>query len=493
MKVAIAASEVAPFAKSGGLADVIGSLPKALLKLGCEVKVFLPKYSSVDDEKYNLHYVSLVGEMHIRIGGQVRIVHVLETKLPGSKVEVYMIDCPHYFYRPYMYTIDPDEHERFMLFSKAVIETLQRLQWTPDVIHCNDWQTGLIPAMIKDNYSWDTMFHQTATIMSIHNLAYQGRFSPDIRFTAESRGDWYYPGGPYEFFDSFCFLKAGISFSELISTVSETYAGEIQTPEYGEGMHVLLNEHASDLTGILNGIDDDVWNPKTDKHIFANYTIETLEKKEINKFNLIKQTNIKYVQGKPLIGIISRMVDQKGFDLMAEVFNQLVELDAQWIILGSGEDRYEQMAAAMERAAPDRIWTYIGFSNELAHQIEAGADIFLMPSRFEPCGLNQMYSLKYGTVPIVRKTGGLADTVKDWDEYKWDHNSEEGNGFVFKDTTGLSMLSTIWRCVHAYYNYPDVWKKIQHNGMSRDFSWKTSAKKYIELYLRAINKRRGIL
>lgn len=184
------------------------------------------------------------------------------------------------------------------------------------------------------------------------------------------------------------------------------------------------------------------------------------------------------------------MVDQKGFDLMAEVFNQLIALDAQWIILGSGEDRYEQMAAAMERAAPDRIWTYIGFSNELAHQIEAGSDIFLMPSRFEPCGLNQMYSLKYGTVPIVRKTGGLADTVKDWDEYKWDHNSEEGNGFVFKDSTGQSMLSTIWRCVHAYYNYPDVWKKIQQNGMSRDFSWKVSAKKYIELYQRAINKKR---
>jgi starch synthase len=492
MKIAIAASEVAPFAKCGGLADVMGSLPKALIKHGCDVIVFMPKYSSIDEEKYNLHYVSIVGEMHIRVGDKIRIVHVLKTKLPGSKVDVYMIDCPHYFNRSFMYTNDPDEHERFILFSKAVIETLQRLKWVPDVIHCNDWQTGMIPAFIKDNYSWDTIFNQTATIMSIHNIAYQGRFSPEIRFIAESKAEWYYPGGPYEFYGSFCFLKTGIVFSEMISTVSETYSREIQTPEYGEGMHVLLNEHSDKLLGILNGIDDDVWNPKTDKHIFTNYTVDTLEKKENNKIKLLKKTNIKYVKGKPLIGMISRMVDQKGFDLMAEVFQQLIDLDAQWIILGSGEDNYEQMAVAMERAAPGKIWSYIGFSNELSHQIEAGADIFLMPSRFEPCGLNQMYSLQYGTVPIVRKTGGLADTVKDWDEYKWDYDSEAGNGFVFTDSTAQGMLSTIWRCLHVYYNYPDVWKKIQINGMIQDFSWNNSAKKYIDLYQKAMNKRRDI-
>ncbi len=492
MKVAIAASEVAPFAKCGGLGDVIGSLPKALAEMGCDVRIFMPKYSLIDDEKYDLHYESSVGEMHIRVGSQIRIVHVLKTFLPGSTVEVYMIDCPHYFYRPFMYTNDRDEHERFILFCKAVIETMQRLQWIPDIVHSNDWQTALIPAFIKDNYSWDTMFDRTASLISIHNLAYQGRFSPDVRFITESRGDWYYPGGPYEFYDSFCFLKAGIAMSEKISTVSETYAQEIQTPDYGEGMQVLLRERSGDLVGILNGIDDVIWNPATDKHIFANFTAETLEKKEINKEKLLQRTNIKYKKGKPLIGMISRMVDQKGFDLMAQVLDQLINLDAQWIILGSGEDEYEQMAAAMEKSAPDKIWSYIGFSNELAHQIEAGADIFLMPSRFEPCGLNQMYSLKYGTVPVVRRTGGLADTVKDWDQWKWDHNSEEGNGFVFDHATGEAMLATIWRCLHVYYNHPDVWKKLQMNGMKQDFSWKVSAEKYIELYKWSIEKRRSI-
>lgn len=493
MKVAIAASEVAPFAKCGGLADVMGSLPKALEAEGCQVKVFMPKYSLIDDEKYNLHYLSLTGEIPIRIGSHVRLAHVLTTKLPGSDVDVYMIDCPHYFYRAYMYTNDRDEHERFLFFSKAVVEVLQRLHWKPDLIHCNDWQTAMIPAMLRDNYSWDTMFHDTAVLMSIHNLAYQGRFSPDIRFVTESRGDWFYPGGPYEFYGSFCYLKAGIILSDIITTVSETYAREIQTPEYGEGMQTLLWENRHRLVGILNGIDDEVWNPEKDKYIFERYNAESLEKKAVNKEKLIQKTNIRYDSRKPLIGMISRMVDQKGFDLMAEVFHQLINLDAQWIILGSGEDRYEQMASAMERAAPDKIWTYIGFSNELAHQIEAGADIFLMPSRFEPCGLNQMYSLKYGTVPIVRRTGGLADTVKDWDQWKWDMNSEEGNGFVFDHATGHAMLGTIWRCLHVYYNYPNVWKKLQINGMKQDFSWKSSAKKYIQQYQRAIENRKKFI
>jgi starch synthase len=492
MKIAIAASEVTPFAKTGGLADVIGSLPKALAKSGCEVKVFMPKYSSIDEYKYELHYESALGEIPIRVGGNLRNIHVLTSKLPGSDVEVYFIDCPQYFNRNGFYTNDPDEPERFILFCKSVIEVLQKLKWFPDVIHCNDWQTGLIPAYLKDNYSWDMAFDKTTTLLSIHNIAYQGRFFPETRFKAETKPEWYYPEGPYEFHGTFSFMKAGISFSDIISTVSETYAGEILTNEYGEGLEDVLRSRKNDLFGILNGIDDDIWDPETDRFVRYNYGIKNIEDKEKNKEFLLNNTPLHYIKGKPLIGIISRLVDQKGFDLFAQVFNDLLTLDAQWVILGSGDERYEYMISNMERFAPDKVWTYIGFSNELAHQIEAGADIFLMPSRFEPCGLNQMYSLRYGTIPIVRKTGGLADTVKDWDEYKWDKKSEEGNGFSFNDATGYAMLQTIWRALHTYYNDQVVWRKMQKNGMLQNFSWDASAKKYIMLYNKAINHKTNI-
>lgn len=490
MKIAFAASEVTPFAKTGGLADVVGSLPKAVAQSGCDVRVFMPKYSSIDDYKYDLHYEASLGELSIRVGGYNRIVHVETSVLPDSDVKIYFIDCPQYFNRSSLYTNDWDEPERFILFSKAVIEVIQKMKWIPDVIHCNDWQTGLIPAFLKDNYSWDRVFEQTATVLSIHNIAYQGRFAPETAQKAEVRMEWFYPGGPYEFHGSFSFLKAGIIFSDIISTVSETYASEILTPEYGEGLENILYERRGDLIGILNGIDDEVWNPKTDRFVKYPYNAETIEKKEKNKEYLLNNTPLRYSKGKPLIGIVSRLVDQKGFDLVAEVFNDLLAIDAQWIILGSGDGRYEYMISNMERFAPDKVWTYIGFSNELAHQIEAGADIFLMPSRFEPCGLNQMYSLRYGTVPVVRKTGGLADTVKDWDEYKWDKNSEAGNGFSFVHATGYAMIQSLWRALHMYYNDQKTWRKLQINGMLQDFSWSASAKKYIALYKKAIDKKK---
>ena len=489
MKIAIAATEVTPFAKTGGLADVIGSLPKALKELKCEVKVFMPKYSLIDENKHKLTYESNIGEMPIRVNGYTRTVHVQKSKLNGSDVEIYFIDCPHYYYRRYIYTMDPDEDERFILFCKAVIETLQRMQWKPDVIHCNDWQTGLIPILIKDNYSWDRMFDETSTLMSIHNIAYQGRFSKRTIFKAELKEKLYYPGGPLEFYDTFSFLKTGIVFSEIISTVSETYSQEILGSEYGLGMEKELWPRKDDLFGVLNGADYDDWNPEHDPLIPFHYSKANLSDKIKNKEYLIKQTHLPFDKTKPLIGIVSRLVAQKGFDLVAEAIHELMFLDAQWVILGSGEDRFEELFAGLSRSVSDKVWAYIGFNNELAHLIEAGCDMFLMPSRYEPCGLNQMYSLKYGTIPIVRKTGGLADTVQDWHEFRA-RDEDIGNGFSFNDATGYALQTTVRRAVETFHD-KTTWNQIQLNGMYRDYSWNVSAKKYVRLYEMAIKKRRG--
>ena len=488
MNVAIAASEAAPFAKTGGLADVAGALPKALQEIGCTVKVFMPKYSSIDEAKYDLHYEYAIGEMPIRVNGYPWPVHVQRSTLPGSSVEIYFIDCPHFFHRASIYTNDPDEDERFILFSKAVIETLQRLQWSPDVIHCNDWQTALIPVLLWDNYRWDMLFDATATLLTIHNIGYQGLFSPAALRAAELREDLFYPGGPLEFHGSVCFLKAGILFSDIISTVSETYAHEILTPEYGAGMENILRTRETDLHGVINGIDDDVWNPETDNHLPFHYSHRDLSGKVRNKQFLLRNTGMHFHEQRPVIGVISRLVAQKGFDLIEDSINELVAMDAQWIILGSGEDRFERLFMSLAHSFPDRVWTYIGFNNELAHLIEAGADMFLMPSRYEPCGLNQMYSLRYGTVPIIRRTGGLADTVHDWHEYEA-RSLDGGNGFCFNDATGMALSTTVRRALQSYKNN-QLWRAIQLNGMRQDFSWKASAMKYNALYERALAHRR---
>lgn len=488
MKIAFLSSEAVPFAKTGGLADVAGSLPKALTGLGCEVKLFLPKYFFIDENKYALHYNWNVGEMLIRIGGHLRAVHLHQTKLNNSNVEVNFIDCPHYFDRGHIYTNDIDEDERFILFSKGVIEALQRLKWTPDVIHCNDWQTGLVPLFIKDNYNWDRMFDNTATLFTIHNIGYQGRFSKATLLNAEIRGDLFYPGGPVEFEDSVSFMKTGIVFSDLINTVSNTYAHEILTPEYGAGLQDVLASRKNDLFGILNGVDYGDWHPETDNHLPFNYSTENLLGKFKNKRFLLEHFGLHYHEDDPLIGIVSRMVNQKGFDIFAGALQDLMRLDARWVILGSGEDQYEEMFRHLAHILPKKVATYIGFNNELSHLIEAAADIFLMPSRYEPCGLNQIYSMKYGTVPVVRKTGGLADTVQDWEEMNY-YGQDTGNGFSFNDYTSYALYLTVNRAIKAFH-HKDAWKKIMLNGMNRDYSWENSAKEYVALYKKAIKKRR---
>ncbi len=485
MNIAIAASECVPFAKAGGLADVAGALPKYLRTLGCDVKVFLPKYNTIDESKYDLHYEYAIGEIPVRVAGAAWPVHVSRANLPGSDVPVYFIDCPHFFHRGRIYTNDFDEDGRFILFSKAVIETLQRLQWVPDVIHCNDWQTGLLPLLLKDNYSWDRMFDGTATLYSIHNIGYQGLFGKSVMDIAEIRPDRF---SALEMHGGVSMMKGGILSAEIITTVSETYAQEILTPEYGAGMESYLLMRRDDLHGVLNGIDTEVWNPETDPHLPHHYSKENPGGKYLNKKNLLEKVGMPYDAARPLIGIVSRLVAQKGFDLIAETFNSLMELDAQWVILGSGEDRYERMFTAIHHALPHKVWTYIGFNNELAHLIEAASDMFLMPSRYEPCGLNQMYSLRYGTIPIVRKTGGLADTVHDWHEFQ-SFGSDEVNGFSFNDAAGYALADAVGRAVEMYDSNKPAWHQMMMNGMNADLSWDASAKKYVKLYEMAAGKR----
>jgi starch synthase len=486
MKIAIVASEVYPYAKTGGLADVAGALPKSLEKLGCEVKIFLPKYYTVDENKFNLHYNWGVGEMPIRVAGHVRSVHIHQGKLPDSNVEVNFIDCPHYFHRSQVYTNDPDEDERFILLCKGTIETLQRLQWVPDVIHCNDWQTGLIPLFIKDNYSWDKIFQPVSTLFTIHNIGYQGRFPGDMRFKAELRDELFHPGSPFE--SEFSFMRAGIIFSDIINTVSDTYAHEILTPEFGAGMENILYSRKDDLFGIVNGVDYEIWNPETDNLIPFHYSVDNVQDKIKNKQYLLELINLPFKREIPVIGIISRMVSQKGFDIVAGTLKELIDLPAQWVILGSGEDRYEDLFRSIGSLEPDKVFTYIGYNNEFAHLVVAGVDMMLMPSHYEPCGLIQLYGLRYGNVPVVRKTGGLADTVKDWHEFKY-KGFETGTGFSFNDYTSDALYTTVRRAVETF-NDKNVWLKIQQNGMNQDYSWEHSAKEYIELYAAAITKRK---
>ncbi|MGD1008323.1 MAG: glycogen synthase GlgA [Ignavibacteriaceae bacterium] len=488
MKIAFICSEAVPYAKTGGLADVAGSLPKALEQLGCEVKLFIPKYYSIEESEFGLHYNWEIGEIPIKIYNHTRYAHVYQSILPGSSVEVNFIDCPHYFHRDQIYTDGFDEDERFILFCRGVIEALQRLKWSPDVIHCNDWQTGLIPLYLKENYAWDILFKSTATIFTIHNIGYQGRFSRNTVKNALIKEKLFYPESPIEYQGDFSFMKTAIMFSDVINTVSKTYAKEILTSEFGCGMETVLMQRKDHLYGILNGVDYSEWDPEIDKFLPSHYSLNNHEGKAKNKQYLLNKFGLKFNNDVPIIGIVSRMVSQKGFDLVEDASKDLMKLNAQWIILGSGEDRYEEMFRNLHLSYPDKVAVYIGFNNELSHLVEAGVDMFLMPSLYEPCGLNQIYSLKYGTVPIVRKIGGLADTVHDWFECKLNGN-ETGTGFTFYNYDFKALLETVKKAINAFAD-KKTWGKIQTNGMKENFSWQTSAGKYLELYNDIVKKKK---
>lgn len=495
MRIAFVSPEVFPYAKVGGLGDVSGALPKALQKLGHSVKVFLPRYSAINFDGIDLEYTEQVGEMPIRVAGKVYNTRLFKTIMDGSRVEVYFVDCPWYYDRknhegkPVIYTDHPDEDERFIHFTKSVIEALQRMQWAPDVINVNDWPTALLPLLMKDNYSWDRFYDRVATVISIHNIGYQGRFPKETMHKAEIRKDLFFDNSPIEVWGSICFLKAGLMYADAINTVSPTYAMEITTSEYGEGLEGVLHYRINDFWGILNGVDYSVWNPEKDEMIPYEFTKDDLSGKYENKKYLLSKLGQEYHPNVPLIGIISRLVSQKGFDLIADSINELMSFNAQWVVLGNGEYRYEELFRYLANTYPHKFSFLNAKDERAAHLIEAASDIFLMPSKYEPCGLNQIYSLKYGTVPIVRRTGGLADTVFDWDESRH-HGSFAGNGFSFYDYTGQALVSSVERALKCYHQ-KSIWNQIVHNGMISNYSWKQSARQYEKMYEHAIRKRRG--
>jgi starch synthase len=489
LKVLIVSPEMVPFAKTGGLADVSGALPKALTRFGLQVKTIMPKYKMVDDTKFKLEKVD-VDVPPIRVGKKEFKVGLKTINSDSAAMEYLFLTNQEHYDRDELY-MDPatgfdyaDNDERFILFCRGVLEVLKTIEWQPDIIHSNDWQSALIPAYLKTLYAGDPFFKNTATVFSIHNLAYQGNFPRSTFGKLGLSKDMFYPTSQFEFWGNVNFMKAGISFADVINTVSETYASEIQSgSEYGHGLEGVLRTRNEDLYGIINGIDYDVWSPDKDELIPHKFNLQDLSGKKKNKEQLLKTCKLRrFRRNIPLIGIISRLADQKGFDLLAEISNELLSLDLQMVILGTGDEKYHHLFTEIGSKYPEKISVNLRFDNKLAHLIEAGSDMFLMPSRYEPCGLNQLYSLKYGTVPIVRKTGGLADTIEEFDP-----KTGQGTGFVFEEYDASKLLHAIKQALGVYKNKKS-WGVLMKNGMEKDFSWEASAGKYVELYQKALQK-----
>ncbi len=479
-RVLLCTSEAVPFAKTGGLADVAGALPGALAKLGHDVRLALPKYSAIDP---GIKTKPVGKGFDIRIGGKPACVKVEQSDaLPG--VTTYLIDCPQYFGRQGLYG-HPDDAERFGLFCHAVLHLIQTGDWQPDVIHCNDWQTALIPVFLKTRHAQDAALAKIGTLFTIHNLAYQGVFE---RLALNSVGldQSLFNVNGLEFYGHVNFLKGGLVFSDILSTVSKKYAEEIQTQEYGERLEGVLTGRRGDLYGIINGIDYVEWNPATDRLIEANYDAGNPAPKAANKAALQRRYNLPERPGVPLFGLISRLAGQKGLDILADVLPHFLELDVQFVLLGTGEPYYHEVLSKLAERFPQKMGVALTFDNKLAHQIYAGSDTFLMPSRYEPCGLGQMISLRYGTIPVVRSTGGLADTVTDFKP-----ETREGNGFAFVDYSPAALMGAMSRTVITYGAAP-LWSQLVQNAMASDFSWDRSAREYEMLYQRAIERRRGV-
>lgn len=479
LRVLIVASEIVPFAKTGGLGDVIGTLAKNFENLGLNVSIAMPKYKKQEIDEIAKEICAK--EMEVKIGDEIYKGSVWKGEM-GTSIKVYFIDNPSFFYREELYGVGgndyPDNHKRFIFFSLVLLEFLKKKNLIFDVIHCNDWQTALIPAYIK------LRGNNFATLFTIHNLAYKGLFPPETTLLAGFGWNYFTPEY-FEFYNQFCFLKGGIKFSDVITTVSERYAFEIQTPEFGEGLDDFLKARSDSLFGILNGVDYDVWNPTTDPYLKSKYTPRSLRRKTINKEDLIKECGLEIDLEKPLIGIITRLTSQKGLDILLPVLDEIVSMGAGIVILGKGDEYYERTLKEKAKKFSGKLCVRIEFNESLAHKIEGGADMFLMPSKYEPCGLNQLYSMKYGTVPIVRAVGGLYDSVKEFNPI-----NGTGTGFLFEKYEPEELLKAVKRAVRVFKN-KEKWEKLMKNCMKKDFSWEKSAKKYIKLYELAIEKSSG--
>ncbi len=473
MNILFATSEAAPFVKTGGLGDVAGSLPVTLKKKGADIRVILPLYRCIS--KTWRDQMTYLANIYIDIGWRKQYCGVFSLEREGCTY--YFVDNEFYFNGPKPYDFIHLDCEKFIFFSKAVLSLLPTLGFRPDVIHCNDWQTAAIPVFL-DTFRDNPFFERIKTVMTIHNLKFQGRWDLDGIRDAMGIGDYYFTSDKLEYYNDANLLKGGIAYADRITTVSESYAGEIQTPEYGEGLYGLLSARADTLSGIVNGIDYNEWNPAKDALLPEAYDQRNaVSKKKLNKKNLQEQLNLPVDENKFVVGMISRLTDQKGFDLLAQALDQIADMDLQLIVLGTGEERYENLFRHYAWKYPEKISANIYFSNERAHLIYAACDAFLMPSAFEPCGLSQLISLHYGTVPIVRETGGLKDTVVPYNEY-----TGEGDGFSFAYYNSDDMMHVLRYAADTYYNHKDSWTKLMKNGMKADFSWDQSAEKYLRLY-----------
>ena len=469
MRVAILTSEAVPYAKTGGLADVAGALPRALREAGADASLVMPLYEQVDRALLD---ELVFDNLEVEWRGSTRRTSVLYSFAAGAPT--FLIDAPDYFARPSIYGFG-DDHERFAFFSRAALALMKRLGTPPDIIHGNDWPCGFAAVELNKRRAFDPFFARTRTLFSIHNLAYQGAFDPGAL--------WVLGFGSQEEVNTFLLngvasaLKAGLTASDALSTVSRRYALEIQTPEQGYRLDWLLRLRSDRLVGITNGVDYNVWNPETDPHIAAHFNADDLSGKRACKLDLLRRFSLPEEVERPIVAIISRLVAQKGYDLIREVIGAVLAEGAFFIALGAGAKEYEDFLQSLHDHAPQRVGIYKGYAGEpLAHQIEAGADIFLMPSLYEPCGLNQMYSMRYGTVPVVRATGGLDDTVQDFDRA-----SGEGTGFKFREYRASALLEKIREALYCY-NEPETWRRIQTNGMRTDNSWSAVAQKYLNLY-----------
>lgn len=475
MNILFVSSEIVPFAKTGGLADVSGALPQFLNKLGYKCYAIMPYYKKVEE---NIKDAKIIKKDNIvKLGKKEYKFNLLCKKNKNTKF--YFIDNKELFFREQLYGTPsgdyPDNAIRFAFFSKAVIESLKFITKEKiDIIHSNDWQSSLIALYLKN-----TPYKNIKTLFTIHNMAYQGTFEPDIMSEIDIPLELFTPE-KLEFYGKLNFMKAGIIYSDAISTVSKKYSQEIQTPEFGCGLDGLLRTRSSDIYGILNGADYNEWNPKTDKHIAKNYNTKNLEDKMECKKDLLKYFKLKFSKDKPVLGVVTRLSEQKGIDLIAETIEKLFSLNIYFILLGTGEQKFHDLFEKISIKYKDKTGIKIDFDNTLAHKIEAGVDMFLMPSRYEPCGLNQMYSLKYGTVPVVRATGGLDDTIEDFNI-----KTEKGNGFKFKEANVTEFTQVIKKAIDVFKN-ENKWKKLQLNAMRCNFSWEESAKSYQELYNKII-------
>jgi starch synthase len=484
LRILMVASEVVPFAKTGGLADVVGSLPVALSELGCEVAVVMPLYRQAAGDMA----ATQIGEdLPVALGSRIIPAEIWRGKL-GEGIDVFFIGRDEFFDRTYLYGTPRgdycDNAHRFAYFCRAVMALGPAVRYQPDLVHCHDWQSGLVPAYLSLLHARDRFWAQTASMFTIHNIGYQGQFAADVFAVTGLPGHFFAMEG-MEFWGGVNYMKAGIVCADVITTVSPRYSEEIQDAPAGHGLEGVLRAYAHKLHGIINGADYREWSPETDNLIAANYSAKNLGGKKKCKRDLLAAVGLPArLMGRPLLGVVSRLADQKGLDLIAAVVDQVAAADLGLVILGTGDEKYHQVLSQFASRYPGHISVHLGFNNRLAHQIEAGADMFLMPSRYEPCGLNQLYSLRYGTAPIVRATGGLYDTVKPFDPERG-----EGVGFCFTRYEPDAFWDAIQRAV-AVFARPARWRRLMSNAMAMDFSWKSSARQYLALYEEVVAERR---